>query len=112
MLNTTTGLFRHSYSTIHQISSNHNKPSNYYFRKYSKFVYKYLAWCLLGSCAFNLSMLKSNYNEYKERMEFRINDLEEMIQRLKNGENVEDVKINDRSGIFNNKEGEEGGGKN
>src|SRR2546423_12979671 len=102
MLNTNL-FFKHSYSTIHhQISSssNHNKSSN--FKKYSKFVYKYFAWCLFGSCAFNLSILKSNYNEYKERMEFRINDLEEITQRLKNGENVDDVKINDRSGIFNN----------
>ncbi|CAJ0767317.1 3341_t:CDS:1, partial [Entrophospora sp. SA101] len=96
---------RHFYSTTHQISlndDNFNNDSGSKFKKYSKFIYKYFAWCLFGSCALNLSMLKSNYNSYKERMEFRINDLEEIIQRLKNEKNINDTQISNKNQSDNN----------
>ncbi|CAG8570199.1 9920_t:CDS:1, partial [Racocetra fulgida] len=51
--------------------------------KYKPFLYQYAVWAVFGSAAIHLLWTKNEYREYKERMDFKISKLEDLIERLK-----------------------------
>ncbi|CAG8464825.1 hypothetical protein C2G38_2215466 [Gigaspora rosea] len=66
---------------------------------YKPFLYQYAVWATFGSAAIHLLWTKNEYREYKEKMDLKILKLEELIERLKRGENIDDAERSQKSNI-------------
>lgn len=68
------------------------KTAAYHFKQQRHMPYflEYLMWALFGSEALHLVWLKMDMKEYKERTELKTSLLEEIIQRVENGEVIDD----------------------
>ncbi|CAG8759828.1 18722_t:CDS:2, partial [Dentiscutata erythropus] len=51
----------------------------------------------------HLLWTKNEYREYKEKMDFKVSKLEDMIERLKRGENIDDAEQSQKSSIVRQK---------
>ncbi|CAG8700902.1 4878_t:CDS:2 [Dentiscutata heterogama] len=70
---------------------------------YKPFLYQYAVWATFGSAAIHLLWTKNEYREYKEKMDFKVSKLEDMIERLKRGENIDDAEQSQKSSIVRKK---------
>jgi hypothetical protein len=64
----------------------------YHFKRQQHMPYflEYLMWVVFGSEALHLIWLKMDYKEYKEKIQHKTKLLEEIIQRIENGEKIND----------------------
>ncbi|KAI8877956.1 hypothetical protein K501DRAFT_288111 [Backusella circina FSU 941] len=62
----------------------------YHFKRQRHMPYflEYLMWVVFGSEALHLIWLKMEYKEYKERIQHKTKLLEELIERIENGEKI------------------------
>ncbi|CAG8732595.1 4798_t:CDS:2, partial [Cetraspora pellucida] len=58
--------------------------------KYKPFLYQYAVWAVFGSAAIHLLWTKNEYREYKERTNFKISKLEDLIEKLKRDTVIEE----------------------
>lgn len=59
-------------------------------QRHMPYFMEYIMWVVFGSEALHLIWLKIDYREYKEKMHHKTKLLEEIIQRVENGEVIDD----------------------
>lgn len=82
----------------------------YHFKRQRHMPYfmEYLMWVVFGSEALHLIWLKMDYKEYKEKMKHKTRLLEEIIERVENGEKIDDsLREEIKMVLMNNKHGGE-----
>jgi len=90
-------LLKNSYSSTALISSSNTPNKQSKLAKYSPYIYSYFIWVIFGSVLLHLTWSKMSYNEYKEKMQFKIIKLEETIANLENGENTNNNLLHTKS---------------
>ena len=73
-------------------------------QRHMPYFMEYLMWVVFGSEALHLIWLKIDYKEYKEKMRYKTKLLEEIIERVENGERIDDsLKEEIKMILMNNK---------
>lgn len=97
---------------IHSSPKEYNglESAAYHFKRQQHMPYfmEYLMWVVFGSEALHLIWLKMDYKEYKEKMKLKTRLLEEIIERVENGEKIDDsLREEIKMVLMNNKHGSE-----
>lgn len=80
-------------------------------QRHMPYFLEYLMWVVFGSEALHLIWLKMDYKEYKEKTAHKTKLLEELIERIENGEQIDDgLRTEIKMVLMNNKHGSDATG--
>lgn len=87
---TTRVLVRSVHATPKEYNGLQSAAHHFKRQRHMPYFLEYLMWVVFGSEALHLIWLKMDYKEYKERTAHKTKVLEELIERIENGEEIDD----------------------